>query len=198
MEQEHERGSKAADVNPVGTSLVGGFLGTVTGLRKGGVGGAVIGGLVGGTAGYVAGAAADASPSPTADEDVESITISTDNDDEDDGDEPDTDAHESEATHEGSDRACERRNRGSSSRTGPFSNRSRTHEWVLIHENDPDTDTPSFACHGRDGGCSRRFGPGSSGDGLPADGRTSIETATYFRCRTSLGRRYRYRLVAFR
>ena len=40
-------------------------------------------------------------------------------------------------------RVCERRNRGSSSRTGPFSNRYRAHERVLTHEIDPDTDTLS-------------------------------------------------------
>jgi hypothetical protein len=40
-------------------SLVGGFLGTVSGLKRGGPGGAVLGGLVGGTTGYLTGAALD-------------------------------------------------------------------------------------------------------------------------------------------
>jgi hypothetical protein len=46
-----------ADVDPAKLSLVGGFVGTVSGLKRGGPGGALIGGLVGGTAGYVTGAA---------------------------------------------------------------------------------------------------------------------------------------------
>ncbi|MBB6644899.1 hypothetical protein [Halobellus ruber] len=91
MSQEHEHDARTADVSPVGASLAGGFLGTVTGLRKSGVGGAVVGGLVGGTVGYVAGAAVDTSSPLAPSTDVEPISISTDGDD-DAADEADDDA----------------------------------------------------------------------------------------------------------
>lgn len=81
MAQEHEYDAKGTDVNPAATSLVGGFLGTVTGLRKSGIGGAVVGGLVGGTVGYVAGAAADAGARRGPSTEVEPISISTGDDD---------------------------------------------------------------------------------------------------------------------
>jgi hypothetical protein len=45
-----------AEPNPVALSLAGGAVGTIGGLRRGGLPGAVAGGLVGGTVGYLAGA----------------------------------------------------------------------------------------------------------------------------------------------
>lgn len=100
---EHEYGSDVSDepdVNPVKLSLVGGALGTITGLKAKGVGGAVVGGLVGGTAGYVAGSAAtdDGLGTPGG---VEPIDVAIGEDDDDasdghaDGDEDDeSEAHE--------------------------------------------------------------------------------------------------------
>lgn len=90
--------------NPVGLSLAGGAVGTITGLKRGGVPGAIAGGLVGGTVGYVSGAvsrdattvvddppAADepihieaAEAPPTDSEAAESTTDATDEDDTDD------------------------------------------------------------------------------------------------------------------
>ena len=92
----HEHDSDTAEepkLNPVGLSVAGGFLGTVTGLKKGGVGGAVLGGLVGGTAGYVAGAAANGTDRrvPDIDTDVEPISIETDEEGDEDAD---ADEHE--------------------------------------------------------------------------------------------------------
>jgi len=43
-------------VDPTTISAISGFVGTITGLKRGGPGGAIIGGLVGGTIGYVVGA----------------------------------------------------------------------------------------------------------------------------------------------
>ena len=86
MNNETERNeAEKPDVNPVALSLTGGFVGTVTGLKRGGVGGAVVGGLIGGTAGYVAGAAADETTPPTADSDVEPISIDVDEADDGEG-----------------------------------------------------------------------------------------------------------------
>lgn len=42
--------------NPVALSIAGGAVGTITGLKRGGIPGAITGGLVGGTVGYVSGA----------------------------------------------------------------------------------------------------------------------------------------------
>jgi hypothetical protein len=67
MEHEYEDDAADADgLTAVKLSLVGGFVGTLAGLKRRGLGGAVVGGLVGGTAGYAAGAALDGSS--TADE----------------------------------------------------------------------------------------------------------------------------------
>lgn len=100
MAHEHDSDTaEESNVSPVGLSVAGGFLGTVTGLKKGGVGGAILGGLVGGTAGYVAGAAAEGTDRrvPDIDADVEPISIETG----DEGDEDEAaDDHEDEETDE--------------------------------------------------------------------------------------------------
>ncbi|WP_276657714.1 hypothetical protein [Haloquadratum walsbyi] len=49
-------------VDPTTISAISGFVGTITGLKRGGPGGAIIGGLVGGTIGYVVGAGTAAQP----------------------------------------------------------------------------------------------------------------------------------------
>ena len=49
-------GTDADSPNPVALSLAGGAVGTITGLKRGGLPGAITGGLVGGTVGYVTGA----------------------------------------------------------------------------------------------------------------------------------------------
>ena len=78
-------------------SLVGGFLGTVSGLKRGGPGGAVLGGLVGGTAGYLTGAALDeSSPSQYTDPSDGPLEISV-------GDEADDDAESAAETDETED-----------------------------------------------------------------------------------------------
>jgi len=41
--------------NPIALSVAGGAVGTITGLKRGGIPGAITGGLVGGTVGYVSG-----------------------------------------------------------------------------------------------------------------------------------------------
>ena len=107
MAHEHDSDTaEESNVSPVGLSVAGGFLGTVTGLKKGGVGGALVGGLVGGTAGYVAGAAAEGTDGrvPDIDADVEPISIETgDEGEETDADEA-ADDHEDAATdHEDED-----------------------------------------------------------------------------------------------
>ncbi len=102
MAQEHEQDGTDVEMNPIGTSLVGGFLGTVTGLKKGGAGGALIGGLVGGTAGYVAGAAAEEGSRPEPSVDVDPVTIPTGNEEDgDDADEADGEGGADEADGEG-------------------------------------------------------------------------------------------------
>lgn len=88
MGHEYERNhAEEPDVNPVALSLTGGFIGTVSGLKKGGVGGAVLGGLVGGTAGYVTGAVVNENDSLSADHDRGPVSIAVDEEDDVDGDE---------------------------------------------------------------------------------------------------------------
>lgn len=76
--------------NPVALSLVGGFVGTVTGLKRGGVPGAVVGGFVGGTAGYLSGASLgdgeSTATTPGSDTEPISVGVSGDSGEGDDGD----------------------------------------------------------------------------------------------------------------
>ncbi|MEF8851846.1 MAG: hypothetical protein V5A44_07840 [Haloarculaceae archaeon] len=92
MEHDFEDdASDASGLTAVKLSLVGGFVGTLAGLKRRGIGGAVVGGLVGGTAGYVAGAALDGPGTPDEWEDPladvrdEPVTVDVGTDDEDVG-----------------------------------------------------------------------------------------------------------------
>jgi hypothetical protein len=108
MEHEFEDDeSDAPGLTAVKLSLVGGFAGTLAGLKRRGVGGAVVGGLVGGTAGYAAGAAIDGPASPDEWEDPlsdvrdEPVTVDVGTDDDTgfdfDDDEAEADDDEAEA-----------------------------------------------------------------------------------------------------
>jgi len=80
--------------NPVALSVVGGAVGTITGLKRGGLPGAVAGGLVGGTVGYVS-AAASCGKTAVGDEpsaENEPISIETADEDATDEDATDEDA----------------------------------------------------------------------------------------------------------
>lgn len=77
-EQQHDVSAEAeSNVSPTALSLVGGFVGTVSGLKRNGVPGAVLGGLVGGTVGYVSGASlnGDATSGPEIDTEPVSVTV---------------------------------------------------------------------------------------------------------------------------
>jgi hypothetical protein len=57
VSEQHDTADNVTDeTGPVTLSVVGGFVGTVTGLKRGNLPGAVVGGFVGGTVGYLAGA----------------------------------------------------------------------------------------------------------------------------------------------
>lgn len=105
-EQQHEVAAETEPSgNPAALSLVGGFVGTVTGLKRNGVPGAVVGGLVGGTVGYVSGASLNdegsATPAPDIDTEPVSVTISDEDDEDDDaGDEGHAEDGESDADDE--------------------------------------------------------------------------------------------------
>lgn len=99
--------------NPAALSLVGGFVGTVTGLKRSGVPGAVVGGFVGGTVGYLTGASVGdeeaATALPEGDSEPISVGVPDDSGEEDteDGavedDADDTEDDESEADEETTD-----------------------------------------------------------------------------------------------
>jgi hypothetical protein len=91
MQHDHEDdAADASGLTALKLSLVGGFAGTVAGLKRRGVSGAVVGGLLGGTAGYVAGSALDdGAPvdeweDPIADVRDEPVTVDVGESDEDD------------------------------------------------------------------------------------------------------------------
>lgn len=101
-DQQHDVAPETeSNANPAALSLVGGFVGTVTGLKRNGISGAVVGGLVGGTVGYVSGASLNddgsATPAPEVDTEPVSVTVSDDESaseettDADEDDEDDTD-----------------------------------------------------------------------------------------------------------
>jgi hypothetical protein len=73
----HETGS-------VALSFVGGFVGTVTGLKRGNLSGAVVGGFVGGTVGYLAGASSKTIDPAPGSERADPILIDVDDADADD------------------------------------------------------------------------------------------------------------------
>jgi len=90
---QHDYEDDASDesgLTAVKLALVGGFAGTVAGLKRRGLSGAVLGGLLGGTAGYVAGSAldgegpADEWEDPLADVRDEPVTVDVGKSDEDD------------------------------------------------------------------------------------------------------------------
>jgi len=89
----------STDADAAKLSLAGGFVGTVTGLKRGGLGGAVVGGLVGGTFGYVAGAAVSESHERIPlDDGPEPIQVDVDDETGDEiGDVDDTDGEETDA-----------------------------------------------------------------------------------------------------
>lgn len=82
--------------NPVALSLVGGFVGTVTGLKRHGVPGAVVGGLVGGSVGYVGGTALNRESMESMSEAAEPVTVSVADDSGADDIEIDTDGNDIE------------------------------------------------------------------------------------------------------
>lgn len=99
MTEEYETAVDAEqDANPLGLSIAGGVLGTVTGLKRGGVPGAVVGGLAGGTVGYLLGATADSPATVPEDRDPISLDVS-------DPHESEGDAAEGDADDEGGDDA---------------------------------------------------------------------------------------------
>jgi hypothetical protein len=69
-----------SEPNPAALSLASGAVGTLVGLKRGGVPGALAGGLVGGTTGYLVGAASReaAGPREGSEQDVSPIEIDTD------------------------------------------------------------------------------------------------------------------------
>jgi hypothetical protein len=106
-EQQHEVAPETEqNANPAALSLVGGFVGTVTGLKRNGISGAVVGGLVGGTVGYVGGASLNedgsATPEPEIDTEPVSVTVSdaSDDDDADDEDHSDDESDADDAASE--------------------------------------------------------------------------------------------------
>ncbi|PSQ49045.1 hypothetical protein BRD19_04920 [Halobacteriales archaeon SW_7_65_23] len=81
---EHTTAEGAPEVeesepNPAALSLASGAVGTLVGLKRGGVPGALAGGLVGGTTGYLVGAASReaAGPREGSEQDVSPIEIET-------------------------------------------------------------------------------------------------------------------------
>lgn len=93
MTEEHETAVDAEqDANPVGLSVAGGFLGTVAGLKRGGVPGAVLGGLAGGTVGYLVGATGEPPAAPPADSDRDPISLDVSDPDDADDERGDDDA----------------------------------------------------------------------------------------------------------
>jgi len=122
MEHDYEDdASDAGGLTAIKLSLVGGFVGTLAGLKRRGLGGAVVGGLLGGTAGYAAGAAMDGSTpddeweDPLADVRDDPVTVDVGSDDDggfdfDAGDEEDeetTGDEEDEAEADAEDEADE-------------------------------------------------------------------------------------------
>ena len=94
MTEAHETAVEAEqDANPLGLSIAGGFVGTVTGLKRGGVPGAVLGGLAGGTVGYLVGATADSPATVPGDGDRDpiSLDVSDPHEDDESGDDADGD-----------------------------------------------------------------------------------------------------------
>lgn len=77
--------------NPVSLSVVGGAVGTITGLKRGGLPGAVAGGLVGGTVGYVSAAASCGTTAVDEEPPAESEPISIETADDEANDEDDHD-----------------------------------------------------------------------------------------------------------
>lgn len=88
--QQHETATETeSNPSPAALSLVGGFVGTVSGLKRNGVAGAVVGGLIGGTVGYVSGASLndEATAGPDIETEPVSVTVADDEDDDTDADE---------------------------------------------------------------------------------------------------------------
>ena len=125
MQHDYEDdASDASGLTALKLSLVGGFAGTLAGLKRRGVSGAVVGGLLGGTAGYVAGSALDGGApvdeweDPLADVRDEPVTVDVGESAEDDtgfdfdtggdeGDEGEDDEGEAAATDEDADEKAE-------------------------------------------------------------------------------------------
>lgn len=84
MSNEHTTETGETDaVDPKKLSLVGGFVGTVVGARRG-LSGAVTGGFLGGTLGYLTGASMDDELPPVTDADTEPVAIDVSDPDEED------------------------------------------------------------------------------------------------------------------
>ena len=114
--------AEESGLTAVKLSLVGGFVGTLTGLKRRGLSGALLGGLAGGTAGYAAGSALEGGDTveewedPLSDARDEPVTVdvsedegfefNTDDEDEDEAGERaegNAEADESEANEEDAD-----------------------------------------------------------------------------------------------
>lgn len=107
---ESESAFERSQPDPVKLSFAGGAVGTITGLKRGGVPGAFLGGLVGGTAGYfVAATSSDVTRPPgshTTDTDPVQVDVSgTSTETSDESGEADAehedDGHEDDGTDEG-------------------------------------------------------------------------------------------------
>ena len=108
-------------VDPTTISAISGFVGTITGLKRGGPGGAIIGGLVGGTIGYVVGAGTAAQSETDTDTDTDTTT--------------DTDAHSDRNADAGSDSETP-----SDTSTGPV-------DITIDHNNTDETSSERTADH---------------------------------------------------
>jgi hypothetical protein len=103
---QHDFADDATDnsgLTAVKLSLVGGFLGTLSGLKRRGLTGAFLGGLAGGTVGYVAGAAlaegeaVEEWSDPLSDDHLEGTGVGVVTDEEDSEDDGDNEHGEDEA-----------------------------------------------------------------------------------------------------